>query len=367
MEKIDIYERFADHLSRVALGVPNNDVLVELLRENFTPIEAEAALAIPNRVIPLEFTGVDDISNITNLPKEQLLEVLENLTQRGLLLSGKTKDGKKGYALWQMGWGFPQAFHWKGEDTPYARKMAALLDKYYSNPKVAKEAYRTETKPYRYIPVGRTIETGKQGVYSFNMMENVIQNAKHFAVAHCACRVKYTLLGEICEHPTEVCLKFDDMALSLSDAGFAREISKEEALEIIKLSEEAGLVHFVDNAQGDIKHNCNCCGCACWNVGTIKRRILPRDFLMATYFIRKTREECVGCGECIEVCPVDALKLEDGFLIVDEDWCIGCGVCANACPNEAVKIVMRPDKTDQIPVANTKELHEIIWKEKGIR
>ncbi|NIR13077.1 MAG: hypothetical protein GWN86_03630 [Desulfobacterales bacterium] len=165
-------------------------------------------------------------------------------------------------------------------------------------------------------------------------------------------------------------MKFNDLAQYLIDRGLGREISKEEALRVIKKSEEAGLVHFVDNSEGDIQHNCNCCGCACWNVGNIRRRKIPRDVLMATYFLRETDEEqeqCVGCGECVEICPVDALKLEDGIIVVDEDWCIGCGVCATVCSTDAIEMKLRPDKTGQLPAAKFQELHEKILEEKGLR
>ncbi|MCK4986589.1 MAG: 4Fe-4S binding protein, partial [Desulfobacterales bacterium] len=124
-------------------------------------------------------------------------------------------------------------------------------------------------------------------------------------------------------------------------------------------------VHFVDNAIGDIKHNCNCCGCACWNVGNIRRRKIPRDTLMATYFLRETDEdECIGCGECVAICPVDALKLEDDISVVDKEWCIGCGVCATTCPSGAVKIINRPDKSRKLPAAKVCDLHDLILKEK---
>ena len=141
------------------------------------------------------------------------------------------------------------------------------------------------------------------------------------------------ITGQACEHPIEVCLKFDDLADYLIERGLGREITREEALAIIKQSEEAGLVHFVDNAEGPVKHNCNCCGCSCWNVGTIRRRKIARDDLMATYFMRTTDDDaCVGCGACLDICPVQALTLEDGVAVVDEEWCIGCGLCVPRCP-----------------------------------
>jgi len=267
-----------------------------------------------------------------------------------------------------VGFGFPQTFFWSGKDTPQARRMATLTAKYF-NREVTREAfsYASDPKPYRYIPVGRSLEVSKQAVLPLHMMEKVIEDAKRIAVAHCSCRTLYRLAGKSCEHPTEVCLKFNAMASYVIERGFAREITKEEALRIVLKAEEEGLVHFVDNAEGEIQHNCNCCGCACWNVGNIRRRKIPRDSLMSTYFIRRTSpEECSGCGACLEICPVDAIKLEAGSAVVDEEWCIGCGLCSMVCGTGAVSIDLRPDRSGRLPASTFQELHEIIRKQKGL-
>ena len=364
----DIYERLAFHLSTLGMGLPYRDDLLDILRQNFTPKEAEVALMLPSKVVPLEPVGIDAIAGNVNLPKEELADILERLSERGLLFSGKTKEGERGYALQQVGFGFPQTFFWKGEDTPHARNMANLIAKYF-NRQVTREAYASsETKPFRYIPVRKAIDHDMQAVYPYHMMERVIQQARVFAVAHCPCRMVMRLRGRGCAHPLEVCLKFDDMAEYLIERELAREVTREEALEIVRKSEEAGLVHFVDNSMGNIKHNCNCCGCACWNVGTIKRRKIPRDVLMATYFIRETdKEKCIGCGDCVEVCPVDALVIGDDFPTVDDDWCIGCGVCVAECSNDAAKLRLRSDRIDRLPLRDFDELHKTILEEKGLR
>jgi Fe-S-cluster-containing hydrogenase component 2 len=349
------------------MGYPCREDLIDILKENFTEKEAAVALAIPNTVIPLRPVGVEEIEKSMDLPREELLGILNHLAEKGLIYSGKMENGAMGYALHQVGFGFPQTFFWKGDDTPHARKMAALTAKYF-NRKVTREAFSSgsDPKPYRYIPVKRSLEVSRQAVLPWHMMEKVIGDAKRVAVAHCACRMAYRLAGKSCKHPTEVCLKFNDMANYVIERGFAREITKEEALRLVSKAEEAGLVHFVDNAEGEIQHNCNCCGCACWNVGNIRRRKIPRDTLMATYFIRRTSAgECSGCGACAEICPVDAVKVEAGSAVVDEEWCIGCGVCSIVCATGAISIVPRPDKPGRLPAASFRELHEMILKRKG--
>lgn len=46
-------------------------------------------------------------------------------------------------------------------------------------------------------------------------------------------------------------------------------------------------------------------------------------------------QKCVGCGQCAEVCPVDAISIEDGKAVVS-DHCTACGDCAGVCPAEGI-------------------------------
>ncbi|PKN67120.1 MAG: hypothetical protein CVU57_04005 [Deltaproteobacteria bacterium HGW-Deltaproteobacteria-15] len=363
---MDIYVRLARHLSALGMGYPIREELIEILKETFTEEEAGVALAVPNTVVPLQPVGLDEIGKSSSLDRTTLAARLESLSQRGLLFSGPAPGGEKGYALHQVGYGFPQTFFWAGEKSDRARKMAGLIRRYFTA-QVTEESYSpSPTKPYRYIPVGRTLEIKMQAVFPFHLMETVVARAKTLAVAHCPCRMAYGMNGGKCTHPTEVCIKFDNMAEYVLEQGLARQVSAEEALEIIRMTEEAGLVHFVDNAEKEIQHNCNCCGCACWNVGNIRRRRIPRDTLMATYFIRETdRDACTGCGECAGICPVAAVKVIEGEVVVDTDWCIGCGVCGTVCPTGAAHVVLRPDRSGQLPSPDFEQLHKKIQREKG--
>jgi Fe-S-cluster-containing hydrogenase component 2 len=359
----DPYTRLARHLSALGMGYPDKDELVDILRANFSPAEAEVALAIPNTRIPLEVASADEVAGNLSQPVEEVTNVLEKLASRGLLFSGISDDGQLGYALHQVGYGFPQAFFWKGERTPHSRDMAERTVKYFRSPEI-KETYGTTPKAFRYIPVKEAVTGPFQAVYPYELMEVVIRRARKIAVAHCPCRMTAQLLSKaLCDHPLEVCLKYDELAEYLIERGMARQIDADEALAVVLMAEERGLVHLVDNSQDGIKHTCNCCEHACWNIGPIARRRLQRDDIMATYFLRTTEEDaCVGCGDCVEACPVDALSMDSEIPTVDEEVCIGCGLCVVPCPNDAVRLERR---TDVVPPASFAELHELILERKG--
>jgi NAD-dependent dihydropyrimidine dehydrogenase PreA subunit len=46
-------------------------------------------------------------------------------------------------------------------------------------------------------------------------------------------------------------------------------------------------------------------------------------------------EKCTGCGSCAEVCAVQAVKIDGGKAIINDE-CIECGACLNMCPTEAL-------------------------------
>lgn len=49
-------------------------------------------------------------------------------------------------------------------------------------------------------------------------------------------------------------------------------------------------------------------------------------------------EKCNGNGECVEVCPLDAITIENNVAVVDQDTCGDCGACVDVCPNEAISV-----------------------------
>jgi len=57
---------------------------------------------------------------------------------------------------------------------------------------------------------------------------------------------------------------------------------------------------------------------------------------------------CLGCGDCADSCPVDAICLEDGIARINREICIGCGACVKTCPKHIISLIPR---TGMIAVA----------------
>ncbi|HQR30922.1 MAG TPA: ferredoxin family protein [Anaeromyxobacteraceae bacterium] len=49
-------------------------------------------------------------------------------------------------------------------------------------------------------------------------------------------------------------------------------------------------------------------------------------------------EPCIRCRytDCVEVCPVDCFHGGANFLVIDPDECIDCGACEPVCPVNAI-------------------------------
>lgn len=53
--------------------------------------------------------------------------------------------------------------------------------------------------------------------------------------------------------------------------------------------------------------------------------------------VKVDKEKCTGCRACVEVCPVNAIKIESEKAVIAEE-CVECSACVNECPNEAITL-----------------------------
>ncbi len=162
----------------------------------------------------------------------------------------------------------------------------------------------------RVIPVEEAIKD-IPGVTDDERLSYYLNKYDKFSVSPCSCRASRTSLGDGCGHLDEdMCVQMGKGAEHYIRSGRAREITREEALEIIKRAEENGLMHDIPNIEGagDSSAICNCCSCACFG---LRAGLMfgARDAIRSNFVAEIDEAKCVACAQCVEVCPGNALKL----------------------------------------------------------
>lgn len=57
---------------------------------------------------------------------------------------------------------------------------------------------------------------------------------------------------------------------------------------------------------------------------------------------------CLGFGDCLKVCPNEAIDIIDGIAVVNPRLCVGCGLCAKTCPNHLIAMKPATQKIDVV-------------------
>ena len=170
----------------------------------------------------------------------------------------------------------------------------------------------------RVMPVMSAIENDTHKA-SYDEISTLIEKAWAISVGPCSCRRSRRLMGEGCGHLEEdMCLYLNDNAISFSKNGEHRLITKEEAYEILRRAEDNGLVHEVNQALGfdDVTAICNCCGCSCYALRIAELFRSPNG-VSSNFIARVDKDKCVACGQCVENCQTNAVRLGQKHCLTD--------------------------------------------------
>ena len=170
----------------------------------------------------------------------------------------------------------------------------------------------------RVMPVMSAIENDTHKA-SYDEISTLIEKAWAISVGPCSCRRSRRLMGEGCGHLEEdMCLYLNDNAISFSKNGEHRLITKEEAYEILQRAEDNGLVHEVNQALGfdDVTAICNCCGCSCYALRIAELFRSPNG-VSSNFIARVDKNKCVACGQCVENCQTNAVRLGQKHCLTD--------------------------------------------------
>ena len=183
-------------------------------------------------------------------------------------------------------------------------------------------------------------------VLLLSQVEEMIDAATHIVVQPCDCR----RLGQNCDRPVETCLWLDAGALEALDRGYGRRLTRDEARELVRRADRAGLMHTADSEwrSRGLHAICNCCACDCYPFRAAQelgsKGVWPRSHYVAVH----DRERCNQCGACVKRCHFNAFYHDGSTAEVggksrpgvsfDPEACWGCGLCANTCPTNAIEM-----------------------------
>jgi Pyruvate/2-oxoacid:ferredoxin oxidoreductase delta subunit len=193
----------------------------------------------------------------------------------------------------------------------------------------------------RVIPVEEEIDIQQEVVLPSEEVKKVVEKFDDIAVALCYCRHQKDLMGDPCkiDAPRENCLLFGKTAKFSIEQGFASPISKQDATKILEEAEEHGLVHKAFHIHQNPERNeeaiCSCCKCCCGIFQLYYRGVMPL-YTLSSYLAQVNQDDCIGCGTCVRLCPMEAISLDEDIAVITESRCIGCGVCVHHCPEDAM-------------------------------
>jgi ferredoxin len=323
----------------------------EILEMLFSPGDAALAARLP--VVP---ATLEDLARRTGMGEGDLRARLEAMAGKGLVLDlHDARTGATTYMLAPPVVGFFELSMMRLSDGLPKERLARAYEAYMAAdttfdeevagvPTLVSRTLVQETALYDGLS-SEVLDWDRAGAY--------VEQAGALAVTNCFCRHVATHLGTACDYPLETCMSLGTAARYLVRHGHAREIGREEGLELLEAAREHGLVHIGDNVQRELNYICSCCACCCVELRSAQKGMpvmQPSAFQPVV-----ADERCTGCGNCVRVCPVQAVSLVAGGaprsdgdgaaapLIgrVDLERCIGCGVCVGACTPGALTMARR--------------------------
>ena len=328
---LDVYQRLAKFLDRLPAGFPPSPGGAELkiLRKLFAPEEAALFMHLdllgePARVVAFR----------ARLPLAQVTAMLEKMAEKGLIASDVSAGRPVEYSVNQYVVGFME-----DQVDHLDRELVVLAEEY--TPVFFKDGPWSKVPQIRTIPIRESVPV-EHAVMPYMRAEDIVRSHTRFAVRNCVCRQELELIGHGCGKPLDVCLSFDNGADQSVRAGRAHSITMDEALDIFKRANQAGLVLQPSNSQDPI-FICACCGCCCGVLRNIKQFDNPADLVVNSFIAHHDAGLCSTCEVCLERCQMEALTLVDGLIALDVKRCIGCGLCVSTCPSGAMNLVRKAE------------------------
>lgn len=347
------YLKFIEWLANPIWEWTESEAMMPMITSYISSEEAEFMTGIP-----FNAKTVEEIAAIKHMDPAEVEPRIKALCAKGLAYESCRHDSVR-YKLLDSQQMFLRMPYWNGQESEALKKTAHYANQYYMDGWYD-QMDAVHQKGLRSIPIQKTIEDMRQ-ILPFEDIIQVIDNYEYYTVSFCPCRQRHKLDPDYQDsaYPDETCLHFDELGRHIVRNGLGREITREETLEILKKSADAGLVHGVSNQEEKPDTICNCDPIYCTMFRPYHLLGHSRSMNRSNYRVKVTPDTCKACGLCVKRCPMDAIRLKvsgeatskfNKTVTVDTEICIGCGVCVHKCPSGSITLerreeITRPPKT----------------------
>ncbi len=352
-----VYNKLKALIDTYGLGAgnPEEDDALDFLMMIMSEDEAQAYIEMPYGVV---FTAVDFAAE-SGREEADCLALCEDLADRGL--------------LWRARRG----------GVPYFHHVAVVhgifeynLDRYYDEgwiptfqqswlaPAYEDAIMLKGGTPFYYaIPCNQEVVADER-ILVLDDYEKLVERHDLIAVAPCQCRLMaMSAAGEaapeigsaelvdfyspIANKPLETCMIFGEEAEFYLERGVARQIDREEALSIFRRSVDEGMILQSCFTKGS-EIVCSCDGSSC---GILAGYLMagvdacaesPAFPNTSNYNLVYDKDACIGCGSCVERCPMFAISMDDEGYPTVNATCMRCGQCGLVCPVHARTLEAKP-------------------------
>jgi ferredoxin len=358
------YRLLQERLDRNVTGAPDSVAMLRVLRLLFSPEEAHIARQLPQLV------DLPTLADNLDADPEELGDRITSMAQRGLVLDFE-RDGIRYVVATPVVIGFFEFTFMRPRPEAPMEEYAEAFEALFDEEEFVRSVFSGTTQIGRSMVREEVLPDGGTEILDWERATEVVGTADTVAVSLCPCRTDAELRGEACDAPTRTCMTFGGAAQMMIRAGIAEPITNAEGMEILREAKAAGLAQTGDNVRNEISYLCNCCGCCCGMMRSIKRFNIFDGIVPSNWLATIDYDRCRGCAVCVKACPAGAIELEltegkglrRNWAVIDPDRCLGCGVCGDVCRWDAHGMEQRESRP-YVP-ADTMERIALMAIERG--